>query len=387
MLLYCRKQAGDPSNDEGSNWSLLARFWAVEDRPDFLQCPNTVNKLPLDNLMVFHKSYLESAGASGLKQVKKGDPDPPVLVYKEKKDDGLLSLHKARFERSPIKNPEEWYHMVPIKRSPIIKKMPLEHTGSQFAVSDQCVESLHDRSRAVDLHKFYVGNFNVRSKPQRETTTYSVEGQVKQVELAWEECGTIDHIKEALVNYLAINQQLWPLDTTGVSMLRLMFKYRWVSFCADSKVRREIICSWFHMVSLQNASNALNDKPPISFECQEKTLREVVEKRNIKFEVPTNSYTIPKKEYEKSAQGGRVGNNTQTGSSGRLGTTQQNLKQVATYRGNMVCYSYNNLKTCAGLLPGGKSCKKGDKTLEHVCNLFANGNFCLKPHPRKKHVN
>ena len=68
-------------------------------------------------------------------------------------------------------------------------------------------------------------------------------------------------------------------------MLRLLFKYKWMVSCQDLKKRKDIILTFFEMVSMQNCTNAVNRGVPISYESQERILREVCEKSGVRFEV------------------------------------------------------------------------------------------------------
>ena len=54
------------------------------------------------------------------------DDKPEKITYKKFID----QLHPARFERHPTTAPSKWWSNVPIKRTNIIKKIPLRHLGN-----------------------------------------------------------------------------------------------------------------------------------------------------------------------------------------------------------------------------------------------------------------
>ncbi len=58
------------------------------------------------------------------------DDAPVKKSFKKFTDDGVSKLHPARFERQPLAPPAKWWAQVPVKRTSIIKKIPLRHLGS-----------------------------------------------------------------------------------------------------------------------------------------------------------------------------------------------------------------------------------------------------------------
>ena len=111
---------------------------------------------------------MDSGGKQGAFSRGAAEERPLTIRYKAKCDNGLTKFHSARFERMPTPDPEVWYGLVPTKRSPVLKNLPLSCSGSEFAVAQQTVELFHDRTKALTLCKFYNGNFNIQSKPKTE---------------------------------------------------------------------------------------------------------------------------------------------------------------------------------------------------------------------------
>ena len=372
-----------------SNWKLLNQMWEVDERPAFLQNRHTVNKIPFTNLCALHKNFLDSGGKQGAFSRGAAEEKPLTIRYKAKCDNGLTKFHSARFERMPTPDPEVWYGLVPTKRSPVLKNLPLSCSGSEFAVAQQTVELFHDRTKALTLCKFYNGNFNIQSKPKTETTTFTKDGSRKSVDFNWEECTSIDQIKEALINFAAISQQLWPLDYTPISMLRLMNKYKYLYNGPDAKTRREIICKFFEVVSLENTNQARRKMPPICYEKHERILKDLCEKSGFRLEVPTSIPKINDKSGSGNGFGNKGGAFKSGGNGGGAGSTGGNREKRAIHNGNSVCFTFNNGKTCQVMVNNGRACKREGRLFEHVCNYMykSTGKFCLKEHPRCRHVN
>ena len=67
------------------------------------------------------------------------------------------------------------------------------------------------------------------------------------------------------------------------------------------------------------------------------------------------------------------------------GVTQaRNTAQRATFRGNPVCFTYNNGRKCATEVNNGRGCKKDGSFYEHRCNFFLRNEkkYCLQAHCR-----
>ena len=103
-------------------------FISKKDRPDHLKSDRKLNKLTLDEVISICRlsaklAKLDSAAVDT-------DDKPEKINYKNFKDNGIDQLHPARFERHPTTAPSKWWSNVPIKRTNIIKKIPLRHLGN-----------------------------------------------------------------------------------------------------------------------------------------------------------------------------------------------------------------------------------------------------------------
>ena len=105
-------------------------FISKKDRPDHLKSDRKLNELTLDEAIAIcrlsaKRAKLDSAAVDT-------DDKPEKVTYKKFKDNGIDQLHPARFERHPTTAPTKWWSNVPIKRTNIIKKIPLRHLGNLF---------------------------------------------------------------------------------------------------------------------------------------------------------------------------------------------------------------------------------------------------------------
>ena len=196
-----RNQDGG-STEEVSNWAILEELWPRAQRPKVLQAKANVLKLPFDHIMCMHKSWLEQGGAKSLNSSNASDGAPNIIKFKTKVDNSIDKLHGARWMPLPMSDMKSWYPLVPIQRTPVIKSLPLEFSGAQFAVGGATIELLHNRTNALSLKQFSVNNFNISNRPKRESTTCN-EGKISRVwDYDWEEMNTVAQAQEALVNFL-----------------------------------------------------------------------------------------------------------------------------------------------------------------------------------------
>ena len=388
-----RNQDGG-STEEVSNWAILEELWPRAQRPKVLQAKANVLKLPFDHIMCMHKSWLEQGGAKSLNSSNASDGAPNIIKFKTKVDNSIDKLHGARWMPLPMSDMKSWYPLVPIQRTPVIKSLPLEFSGAQFAVGGATIELLHNRTNALSLKQFSVNNFNISNRPKRESTTCN-EGKISRVwDYDWEEMNTVAQAQEALVNFLDLNHSLWPMDKTAIIMMKIMFKYKWIIGCQDPRVRKEIISGFFGLVTRQNSIRALNGKAPLDYESQEKALREIMEKAGQEFKVPLA--TIPRNNGNSNQSGSNNRNNgfggQGNGAGGYRGPAAggqggEKTKRFATFQGKSMCWAFNNKERCNNKLEGNFCRATNGTQYAHLCNVYntVSKTYCLKPHNRQSH--
>ena len=69
----------------------------------------------------------------------------------------MSTLHKQRFSyRTPLQEPKEYWHLVPLKWNEINKSVYLDHIGMDNICSPRCLELLHDRSSPLEIKMFLI---------------------------------------------------------------------------------------------------------------------------------------------------------------------------------------------------------------------------------------
>lgn len=133
-------------SEEVDHWSMLQEVWAVENRPAMFRKKKVVRKMAWRELMEFRKEYLEECKASGKGGALFGaDPALPVTKFKAGKDDRTGRIHPASLLRLPVVEPEEFWKLVPLRREPIFRSVPLQHCGGTVIVNELAIIRMHDR--------------------------------------------------------------------------------------------------------------------------------------------------------------------------------------------------------------------------------------------------
>ena len=353
-------------------------------RSGTLKKKSLVNKLGMEQIaaLVKLKSTVD-------KKEKEDENEHYLKEGKEKKrrfrsftDNGKDKLHEARFLALPSKHPKSWYKKVPIKRSPFIKSRTLDYSGTHNAVSDFALKRINNRGKPVQLKHFYSGNLNVSSK-QTEVRKVKEDRIETSFDLAWADPTSMSQIQEALINYACLLQAYWPTDFTGLMMMRLMIKYKWLAHVGESK-KAELACKLFEDVARQNASRALNKEEPLSFEQQEEVLKSILIRNNVRPEVPIDEAA------NKWQQNKYSGNKYNGGGGPKPSFTKNRPLQTAKAKdGRGLCYGFNDMQggSCRNT-KSGDGCKKADGLqLAHLCSFFnkTKQEYCLGNHARKNH--
>ena len=249
---------------------MIAELWDECKQPAHLKNRFTINQIPTADLMATYRAYRDKEESDKKERQAKGAiPRDGVIakeVFKcENADDCVGILHDARFLRLPCAAQEKWYHRVALARTPtVITGMPLEAVGVTGQVSPRVIELLHDRTKAVKLSDFYAGDLDPGS------------GKKDSEDTEWDTVAGIYRAKKAVGYFLSCNQQLWPMDTTGTSMINLLNKYHYCSMIKNVAKRQRAIVQFFNEVSEKNAHRATNRLPPLSFADQETVLRDKI---------------------------------------------------------------------------------------------------------------
>ena len=370
-----------------SNWSLLASVWPVEDRPANLMREDVVNSIEFSTLLAMAKYQKESRvgatdGVSKASYTK--DSLPPSTLFKEEKDNGVKKLHSARFKlRLPLTDPKKWWHKVPLKREHKYRAIPLKFLGCQGQVSEKTIENAHDRSVPHQLKHFCRENISVSAKPLKKIERKDEDGLSTVYDYLWEEPTTMTHIQDALINYQAVMQHLWPIDPTGIIISKLLTKYKWINGADGMKERVAVCTAFFNSVMRENAGRAVRGEVIMSFSEQELLLKDVLVAHGVSSSVPLGR--IPKQEgnkvFKKPAQEGKQ---APTGAKRTSGAKFQ----VARVGNLGCCYGFNDINGCKNATKTKAGCKDSlGREFAHACNKFLTASqvHCLGDHSRTKH--
>ena len=142
-----------------SNFEKIATIFPYSERPPELKNRKLVNQMSMSEIEAMFnmtKSREKSLGAQKLFQAVNSDVKHPKVKLKKGKDNCTNKLHPARFLRKPITSPDQWYKEMPLQRTPVIRQLPLEFTGTHDQVAERTIEILHDGNK-----NFY---FRIRRK-------------------------------------------------------------------------------------------------------------------------------------------------------------------------------------------------------------------------------
>lgn len=357
--------------------SMLAELWPEEERPQSLK-GEALADLSMQDMLAFVKLKTDkSKEEADSVDIFQGDKVQPTITWPEQKDNGTTELHPARFSRMPTTSPKEWYHLVPLKRTPILRHLPLYYSGADNMVSIKTVELLQDRTKSLSLKHFHSANLYVTSKTKKEVTKFTADGCTKSFDFNWENPTTLQQLQEAVINYASLLQNIWPYDHTGISLLRLLVKFNWISGAEDFNVRKEVLPTFFANVMSQNCARASNGKAPMSFKAMEDILKDVLLRNGIDASVPLDGYSKKNskgKDQNNGKQGDRFGQRSTGGN-----------RKPAELNGLQVCFNFNKGQCRNATEKGG--CKDGyGRRFAHCCNVYTQGKgHCLKPHCRRDH--
>lgn len=232
---------------------------------------------------------------------------------------------------------------------------------------------MHDRRNTVELKHFMSENTGVASKPMKEIRRKEDEELITISDFNWTEPQSIRQVQEALENYRAILQLLWPMDQTGTIIGRLLLRYWFISAVQDAKTKVSVICKYFNAVQRLNVKRAANRSAILSYEEHEKVLKETLAANGLRSEVP----------YEGIHRVDRAEQGTSGPRANKPIKTKSNVSMVNGFR---ICYDYNNGKCTRKNHAVGCEDAKGTK-YAHNCNVYVPEKMagCHAKHPRTAH--
>ena len=367
----------DDDEDPGSNWNILYNYWPVEKRPIALQNKSKFNQMPMDQLLQLAKFDRDNTKAveSDLTSSYTRDKKPLAIKYPEAKDDGFKKLHPARFERFPLADIKDWWKKVPRVRSHQYKNLPLQYSGTHNKVTLRTIQQMHDRTKVLSFKQFHSGNINVGSQPLQKLEKRDEAGITSSLDFNWEAPTNLSQVSDALLNYCTILLHLWPLDQTGLIILRLVNKYNYFP-CANSLTERvNLVSTFFNTILRENAARAGRRAVPMDFKEQEETLKNILTSSGFSSAVPTGRINRSESDKFRSAP--------MRSTIPVSGNQNHNKSKVLMIGSTPVCFNFNsghcrNLGSATG-------CKdQRGREFAHLCNkwLDAKQAYCLGRHSR-----
>ena len=393
------------SDDEDSNFTML------EDTLRMLSHKkDKINKMSWEGVMKLVELRRKTPQLGDGSSQFSRDSAPKPKIFKQQEDDGINSLHEARFERLPLSDVSSWWEKVPIARTHLYKNIPLKFMGAQNKVSEKTIGNLHDRSKPLTLKNFFTQNVCVAAKPVKRIERKGSEGLEMLYDYAWEDPCSLAEVTDSILNYITVLHQLWPYDPTGVMMFRVINKYKWITVATELKEKVSVITAFFNAVLQDNAGRSVREETILNFKEQEEILKSSLVAHNLPSTVPTgrssradldrgkgrfnaNSYNSQPNNSNSQAghsrsHGRNHSNNTVGNNSGNNGGNRRNLSNTrprASFNNLGVCHGFNNDNCKNPTTQHG--CKSNGRELAHVCNVWvdAQKGFCLAGNPRTKH--
>lgn len=368
--------SGESSGCDSDNWAMLADLWPEEQRPKYLQNREKVNRMTMGKLMQFQTLYHEREKWMGKgSQVFGADPKLPMKKFREQRDNREDKIHEASLLRLPVAEPEDYWSLVPLKREPIYRNIPLKHCGGENLVNELTIIRMHDRGIPVTLKMFHAANYAKR--PSREGDA-SLDGD-------WDAPEKLRTAQEAVVNYGAISRALWPMDYTPDVVLRVMVTNNWAAGAGQSDAARmSIVAKFFDTLMLENAAGALKRKAPADYRRAKEIYARALELHGIVGDRRETLHAEPREVENVPAPKGPGGPGSRPAN--KPGGWQGNKRPPPKVGSIFVCYRYNDPVGC-NRQQQGQGCKglKG-QVFAHACAAIKqNGDYCLGGHSKQQH--
>ena len=182
----------------------------------------------------------------------------------------MSTLHKQRFcFRTPLKEPKDYWHLVPKKWKEINKSLYLENIGMDNICSPRTLELLHDRSSPLEIKMFLTLNISVgRAGVSKKQNLRTLDDGTTEVVSSddWLSPTNINQLIEALDNLVAIWVVMWPGEWSMVTLRRVVTKHLAFGDIQDTDVRKKMLEAFINEALTNNASFAARGKPPMEFE-------------------------------------------------------------------------------------------------------------------------
>ena len=371
---------------------LNSEKWEKEVRPPHLQDDDVFDSLSLEAAAQHIMQWLTTKTMMATNEMKenkarhRGGKEKPDQEIKKVKieageDDAVSILHKQRFSfRTPLQEPKEYWHLVPLRWKEVNKSIYLENVGLDNICSPRTLELLHDRTSSLEIKMFLSLNISIgRAGVSRKQNLRTLEDGTTEVKNSddWLSPSNISQLIEALDNLVAVWVVMWPGEWSMVALRRAVSKHLAFGDINHADLRKKMLEAFINEVLANNASLAARGKPPMEFD---------------KLDKLAVKYLDNKKHFEKSFKveqtetfdGKSPKNERYKRQDQKPATTYQEVKALKaavkgakTASGKEVCYFYNTTQ----------GCRNTNCAYEHSCCSVKNGKLCGGRHKKGEHKN
>ncbi len=262
--------------------------------------------------------------------------------------------------------------MVPLRREPIFRDVPLRHCNGNVVVNELAVVRMHDRSTPVTLKMLVDSNFAKR--PGKEAATIDSE---------WEAPTKLRAAQAAFFSYQAVLRALWPMDSTPETIGQILVKADWGGAQRSDTARAALVEMFFNRIMIENASRAVKKGAPADYRRVKEIWEDILELQPRSATGSVQPGEGGQLGYNRPNKGGRGGFN---GGFNRSGRTGQDSRVTAKIGGIFVCHAFNEPAGCKRDKQG-QGCKNATgQNFAHSCSFKkTDGEFCLAPHAKFNH--
>lgn len=364
----------------------------------FYQDKDWVCRQPMSLLLALHTKWEErrkkEAGAGGGSAYKL-DSFPPPTTYEAMVDNHRDELNPARLDRYPPGSRAELWKQMPVWRAHTYRSIDLRPFGINSQVAEEAIGILHDRRIQLKLKYFTRYNATIGTRGLKTKTEHFADGGTSSTSnLDWKELGNMRAVQDALINFAICNALMWPLDLTGLVLMKVLNDYFMIPN-AEERVRVLVITSVFERISNTNRKRTVVPEAPMDHREVEQELKAVLREYGLS-ELPATAFDdrIPRitpdqrslVNLQASLPKSQSGGNKTNGKKAAVPSKRQ-LATVKGPSGLYVCYNWNSGVCTRQRTADGCKDTASNKEFCHNCLHLnqATGLYCLLKHPRKDH--
>jgi hypothetical protein len=368
-----------------STWDLMAALavWPMEDRPEAMLNPDTVNAMSLETVFTFKEHYEQQVKKEGKGDMAFGrDKKIPDKMYAAQMDNCAGSLHEIRFERGPVVEIGDYWDRMPLKRVSTFRHLPLEHAGAANDVNECVITRAHDRTLPLRLRMFCKSNHSKKGFVNKDS-----EG--KEPADSWEQPKGVLELQMALLQFMEVYASIWPLDPTPRLLAKLLVHYKYgEGISGGERDRCRHLEEFCDELLRESAGRANRGKTPLSYLQMKDRWRDFKERVGETGGSGGNNSRAgnsgPAGGSNQPNKGQQQNNNKNKGAGGKAprGGQQARLDGMRV-NGLLVCYHYNSKGRGCTRAPKDGGCEdSAGRLYAHVCNHESNGQLCQAKHPR-----